>query len=284
MPPLNALKVFEAAARHVSFAKAAEELGVTPAAVSHQVKLLEAWLGAPLFIRRAQGLGLTEMGRKAMPAFAAAFDALGQAVQDLRRASPDAHLRIAALPAIAQLWLAPKLAAARMTFPRLRPSIHALEAPPDFRRELFDLAFFFVREAPPRCRIVWICDDRIFPACTPELAKQLATPADLASLPLLRDTSWTEDWDRWLSAASLQGVPTNEGPAFSLYSMAVQAALDGAGVLMAHAALVSGHMASGVLVAPFPTVVSTGLRLAVLAPEQASAEAMHLIEWLIQRG
>ena len=284
MPPLNALKAFEAAARHASFARAAEELGVTPAAVSHQVKLLEAWLGAPLFVRRAQGLGLTDLGRTATPALAAAFDALGQAVRDLRGASPDAHLGIAALPAIAQLWLAPRLAAVRKAFPRLRPSIHALEAPPDLRRELFDLAIFFVREAPPGCRMVPICDDLIFPACTPEVAQRLAAPADLASPPLLRDTSWTEDWDRWLSALALQGVPTNDGPAFSLYSMAVQAALDGAGVLMAHEALVSAHMASGALVAPFPTVVSTGLRLAILAPEQASAEAMHLIEWLIEQG
>jgi LysR family glycine cleavage system transcriptional activator len=282
MPPLNALKAFEAAARHASFARAAEELGVTPAAVSHQVKALEAWIGADLFVRRARGLGLTELGRSALPALSAAFDALGRAVQDLRGAAPRAKLDIAALPAIAQLWLAPRLSAARAAFPALRPSIHALETPPDLRRALFDFAVFYVRDAPQGCRTIRLCDDVIFPACAPAVATMLASPADLATVPLLRDTAWTGDWACWLSAASSGGFPVDEGSAFSLYSMAVQAALDGAGVLMAHAALVSLHLASGALVAPFPAVARTGLHLAILVPERTSAEAMRLIEWLAE--
>ena len=267
MPPLNALKAFEAAARHASFARAAEELGVTPAAVSHQVKALEAWLGAPLFVRRAQGLGLTDLGRSTLPAFSAAFDALGRAAQELRGAAPRASVDIAALPAIAQLWLTPRLAGARTAFPKLYPSVHAIEAPPDLRRELFDLAIFYVRDPPPGCRMIRLCDDVIFPACTPHLARTLTSPADLAAIPLLRDTSWTGDWDRWLAAASSGGFPVDEGPAFSLYSMAVQAALDGTGVLMAHEALIGTHLASGALVAPFPTVAGTGRQLAILVPE-----------------
>jgi LysR family glycine cleavage system transcriptional activator len=282
MPPLNALKAFEAAARHASFARAAEELGVTAAAVSHQVKALEAWLGAPLFVRRAQGLGLTDLGRSTMPAFSAAFDALGRAVQDLRSASPRAQVDIAALPAIAQLWLAPRLPGAREAFPTLSPSIHALETPPDLRRELFDFAIFYVRDAPAGCRMVRVCDDVIFPACAPRLGGLLASPGDLASVPLLRDTTWTSDWACWLSAASSGGIAVDKGPAFSLYSMAVQAALDGTGVLMAHEALIGGHLASGALVAPFPTVARTGCHLAILIPERPSAEAIRLIEWLVE--
>jgi LysR family glycine cleavage system transcriptional activator len=284
MPPLNALKAFEAAARHASFAAAAEELGVTPAAVSHQVKALEAWLGAPLFVRRAQGLGLSDLGRSALPAFSAAFDALGRAVQDLRGAAPRAQVAIAALPAIAQLWLAPRLAEARTTFPRLSPAIHALETPPDLRRELFDFAIFLVRDAPAGCRMVPLGDDVIFPVCTPAMARLLASPADLARVPLLRDTSWSGDWDCWLKAAGSRDLATADGPAFSLYSMAVQAALDGAGVLMAHAALVSQHIASGALAAPFAVAARSGLRLAILAPERTSAEAAGLIAWLSARG
>jgi len=195
MPPLNALKAFEAAARHASFATAAEELGVTPAAVSHRVKALEAWFGAPLFVRRAQGLSLTDLGRSSLPAFSAAFDALGRAVQDLRGASPRAQVTIAALPAIAQLWLAPRLPRARAAFPSLSPSIHALETPPDLRRELFDFAIFFVREPPAGCRMVPIGDDVIFPVCIPGIARILASPSHLAAMPLLRDTSWSGDWN-----------------------------------------------------------------------------------------
>jgi LysR family glycine cleavage system transcriptional activator len=284
MPPLNALKAFEAAARHASFARAAEELGVTPAAVSHQVKALEAWLGAPLFVRRAQGLGLTDLGRSAMHGFSAAFDALGRAVQDLRGAVPRARLDIAALPAVVQLWLAPLLAGARAAFPLLSPSVHALETPPDLRRELFDLAIFFVEDAPPGCRMVRVCEDVIFPVCTPRMARLLAVPADLAATPLLRDTTWTDDWACWLAAAAATGLPVENGPAFSLYSMAVQAALDGAGVLMAHAALIGAHLASGALVAPFPTVARPGRHLAILLPDHSSTATALLTDWLVEHG
>ncbi len=284
LPPLNALRAFEAAARHASFAKAAEELGVTAAAMSHQVKALEAWLGAKLFLRRAHGLDPTELARSSLPAFSAAFEALGRAAQLLSSASPRAPVTIAALPAIAQLWLAPRLPGAQAVLPRLTPSIHALESPPDLRRGLFDFAIFFVREAPAGCRMVPLGDDVIFPVCTPGIARTLASKSDLAARPLLRDTSWTDDWDCWLAAASLTGVPTDEGPAFSLYSMAVQAALDGAGVLLAHAALVGPHIASGALVAPFPTVARTGRRLAILAPERTSEAATHLIAWLVKHA
>jgi LysR family transcriptional regulator, glycine cleavage system transcriptional activator len=146
MPPLNALKAFEAAARHESFAKAAVELGVTPAAVSHQIKALEEWLGSALFVRHAQRLQLTVPGKSAMPAFFKAFDALGLAVQELRVAAPRVQVSIAALPSVAQLWLAPKLLALREAFPNIRASIYALEEPPNFRREPFDLALFFLTE------------------------------------------------------------------------------------------------------------------------------------------
>jgi LysR family glycine cleavage system transcriptional activator len=283
MPPLNALKAFEAAARHASFAMAAEELGVTPAAISHQVKALEAWLGVKLFARRAHGLDLTELGRSALPDFSAAFDALGSAVRDLRGAAPRAQVAIAALPSIAQLWLAPRLPGARAAFSGLSLSIHALETPPDLRRELFDLAIFLVRDSPPGCRMATISEDLIFPVCAPELARGLKCPADLACVPLLRDTSWARDWDCWLSAASSRGITASDGPAFSLYSLAVQAALDGAGVLMAHAALIDPHLASGALVAPFPMVARTGMRLAILTPERSSATAASLIAWLVAR-
>jgi LysR family glycine cleavage system transcriptional activator len=219
-----------------------------------------------------------------LPGLSAAFDALGRAVQDLRHAAPRAHIEIAALPAIAQLWLAPKLPAVQAAFPRLRPSVHALETPPDLRRALFDLAIFYVREAPAGCRMVRVSEDTIFPACAPHLAGRLTAPSDLASVPLLRDTAWADDWRCWLAAASVDGLPTEDGPAFSLYSMAVQAALDGTGVLMAHAALIGPHLASGALVAPFATVARSGMRLAILAPERPSPEAARLIEWLVDHA
>lgn len=251
MPPLNALRAFEAAARHESFAKAADELGVTPAAVSHQVKALEAWLGSALFVRHAQGLHLTEAGRAALPAFSTAFDAMGLAVQELRASAPKPQVSIAALPSIAQLWLAPRLPALRVAHPALRPSVHALEEPPDFRREPFDLAIFLTR--PGGALSSKLCDDIIFPVCAPALARQLGSPADLTSQLLLWDTTWTDDWS-------------------------------GAGVLMGHEALVSRALAAGSLVAPFPRLrVPTGLVLTILAPDCPPAQAVEVMEWLLEQ-
>lgn len=281
MPPLNALRAFEAAARHESFAKAADELGVTPAAVSHQVKALEAWLGAPLFVRHAQGLHLTDAGRAALPSFSTAFDAMGLAVQELRISAPRPQVSIAALPSIAQLWLAPRLPALRAALPALRPSIHALEEPPDFRREPFDLAIFLTRQAPAGSRAFKLCGDFIYPVCAPALARQLKTPADLAAQLLLWDTTWTGDWALWFEAAGVKGPSIESGSEFSLYSMALQAAVDGAGVLMGHEALVSRALAAGSLVAPFPQRVPTGLSLSILAPDRSPAHAAAMVDWLL---
>ncbi|MFD1987995.1 LysR family transcriptional regulator [Mesorhizobium newzealandense] len=278
------MRAFEAAARHESFAKAADELGVTPAAVSHQVKSLEAWLGSSLFVRHAQGLHLTEAGRAAVPVFSTAFDALGLAVQELRIWAPKSQVSIAALPSIAQLWLAPRLPLLRAALPALRPSIHALEEPPDFRREPFDLAIFLTSHRASGSRSFKLCDDVIFPVCTPALAEQLKTPTDLASQLLLWDTTWTGDWNLWFDSVGVKGPSIDAGSEFSLYSLALQAATDGAGVLMGHEVLVSRALASGALVAPFSQRVLSGLSLEVLAPDRPPAQAAQMIEWLLSQA
>lgn len=280
MPALNALKAFEAAARHESFAKAADELGVTAAAVSHQIKALEQWLGAPLFARHAQGLSLTHAGRRALPSFVGAFDAMGDAVQLMRSLAPQKQLSIAALPSIAQLWLGPRLPALRKTFPSVHPSIHALEEPPNFRREPFDLAIFYSDTPPPGVAGTVICDDVIFPVCAPELAAELRTPADLERVQLLFDTSWTRDWQVWLKAAGGPAVPTQSGSGFSLFSVALRAAIDGAGVLVGHEALVHDALAAGALIAPFAVKARTGASLTILYPAGASSDAKAVAEWL----
>ena len=232
-------------------------------------------------MRHTQGLHLTDSARFAIPALCSAFDALGLAVQELRIVAPRAQVSIAALPSVAQLWLAPKLPRLRAAFPGTQPSIHALEMPPNFQREPFDLAVFFVRAVPRGARSFKVCDDEIFPICTPAIAATLRSPEDLALHPLLWDTSWAGDWGCWLSAAGVAGCPVNTGPAFSLYSLAVQAALEGAGILMAHEALTVGPMASGTLVAPFTTRAATGLSLEILAPGRLPAQTTQIVDWLI---
>lgn len=252
-PSLNALRAFEASARLGGFALAAEELQVTPGAVAAQIKGLERDIGAALFHRHARGVDLTPLGRRALPGFVAAFDGLGQAVTDLRREAAPGKVHVAALPALAELWLAPKLPAIRARLPEVDISITAMEVPPNLKRVPFDLCLFYT--APGAVDRTALQQDEVLPVCTPRVAEALQRPEDLVEAVCLTDTAWAQDWSLWASTV-LPGLEfTPRGPVFSLYSLAVQEALNGAGVLMAHRSLVASHLASGALVAPFSEAV-----------------------------
>ena len=256
-PHLNALRAFEAAARLGGFAAAAEELCVTPGAISQHVKALEDWAGAPLFERRSQGVALTPFGSSAAPELTAAFDAMGAAVRNLRARSARSEVNIAALPAVAQLWLSPRLPAIRAALPDVAVSVAALEAPPNLLREPFDLCIFYGEPTgAPGERV--IADDVIFPVCAPEIAARLASPEDLKGETLLSDSAWASDWARWSAAAGGPDIAARTGPTFSLYSLAVEEAANGAGVLIGHEALVRARLKDGGLRAPFATRVRTG--------------------------
>lgn len=268
--PLNALKAFEAAARLQSFAAAAVELGVTPGAVTAQVKGLEARLGSALFRRTARGVELTAVGARALPGFVAVFDALAGAVQVLRAEAAPRIVHVATLPAIAQLWLSPRLPGLRLAAPEISVSVTAMEAPPNLKRTPYDLGIF------PGTDGLLLAEDVIFPVCSPALAARLTRPEDLADVPCLIDASWAGDWALWADAALPGRSFTPRGPVFSLYSLAVEEAAGGAGVLIGHGPLIAGHLERGVLVAPFAQRVTLprGLRLTsaqALRPGTAAA-------------
>lgn len=264
MPPLNALRAFEAAARLGSIAAAAEELSVTPGAVSQQVRQLEGWAGRALFQRQAQGVTLTQAGAAVLPALSAGFDGLGQAARQLSDLRPDTRLSIAALPAIAQLWLGPRLGEIRAAFPALTPSIYALELPPNPARALFDLSLFLLRpeEAPGAMQL---SPDLIAPVCAPEIAARLSSPADLMGETLLLDESWSADWTRWAEATGTALPELASAPRYSLYSLMVEDAKAGAGVMMGHGFLVAEALEKGTLVRPFALEVATGKALMLMA-------------------
>ncbi len=247
---MNALRAFEAAARHGSFSMAADELCVTPGAVAQHIKSLEAWTGARLFSRHAQGVHLTELGASVVTEFSEAFDRMGDAVQTLRtNAMPD-HVRIAALPSVAQLWVSPKLPAIRKCMPEVTISITAEERPPNLKREPFDLSIFF-GSAAMGSKLHSICKDAIFPVCAPSVAKQINSFDDLANHTLLHDLTWSDDWKLWLESVGESSSKAKSGPVFSLYSLAVEEAKNGAGLLIGHEPLVQYHIAKGDLIAPF---------------------------------
>jgi LysR family glycine cleavage system transcriptional activator len=265
LPPLNALRAFEAAARLGGFAQAADELGVTPAAVSQHIKTLEIWAGMKLFERRSQGVRLTPAAEALAPDFRRAFDQLGQAVADLRAVAPRKTFNIAALPCIAQLWLPSRLAALRAVLGETRISVYALEQPPNLDRDLFDLSIFFRDVASPGASgpLHIVAPDRIFPACTPDVAGEIRSPGDLGRQVLLHDESWESDWPVWAGRAGWDLPDTSLHPRYSLYSLVLAEAKSGAGVMMAHEVLVQPEIDAGLLVRPLPGHAETGKALMI---------------------
>ena len=256
-PPLNALRAFEAAARLGGFAAAAEELCVTAGAVGQQVKKLEQWVEAPLFERASQGVALTALGVEMAVEFGDVFDRLGLAVQAMRIKAKPKVVRIAALPSVAQLWLSPLLPAIRVANEGVTISITVLERAPNLQREQFDLSLFF-QEEKLGTNAIALAREEIFPVCAAVLAPQLPAMDSLSDVVCLQDVNWSDDWQKWLGHA----VPNNRlnvsGPSFSLYSLAVEEAKNGAGVLMGHSPLVDGLIACKDLMMPFKQRVETG--------------------------
>ncbi len=264
-PPLNALRAFESAARLGGFKAAAVELAVTPGAVAQHVKALEAWAGATLFERMSQGVCLTTLGKAVADDFSAAFDQLGAAVIKMRSDASPRQVRIAVLPSIAQLWLSPRLPSVRAIAADTTISITALDRPPNLLREPYDLSIFFTSDEVSGYNVE-VCRDIIFPVCSPALAVRLKQPADLAAEQFLHDTRWTGHWQHWLDeAAPGLGIdPT--GPTFSLYSLALQEAQNGAGVLIGHESLVRAGLDDGSLIAPFEQKVEMQRKLVIATP------------------
>lgn len=259
-PPLNSLRAFEAAARLGGFAQAADELSVTPGAVSQHIKSLEDWAGAPLFERRSQGVSLTPLGAAVAEQFSTAFDAMGDAVRALRTGASQSTINIAALPSVAQLWLSPRLPAIRTHLSGHKISVTALETPPNLYREMFDISIFIGKPAGLKTETI-LEKDIIYPVCCPEIADRLKTPDDLLNETWLYDALWEDDWSLWAEQVAPDLAASPNGPSYSLYSIAIEEAKNGAGVLMGHQALVEANIKDGSLVAPFGLKAYSGLSL-----------------------
>ncbi len=279
--PLNALRAFEAAARLGGFAAAAQELGVTPGAVTAHVKALETQLGAALFERTARGVELNNLGKRVLPGFMDAFDALGEAVQTLRSEAAPRTVHVATLPSIAQLWLSPRLPALREAAPGISISITAMEQPPNLKRAPHDLCLFYGEDGQGA-----LARDVIFPVCAPAMAQRLKTPADLATATCISDAAWADDWAAWAAQAMPGEGFSPRGPTYSLYTLAVAEAVNGAGLMIGHESLVSDHLRRGELVAPFEVRVTLDryLRLWSDQPLAKGSAAARVSEWLRAGG
>lgn len=266
-PPLNALRAFEAALRHESFQRAADELAVTPGAIAQQVRKLEDWAGLRLFDRNAQGVTPTAPARAVMTRLSTAFEDLTNVARTLRQSTARVPVRIAALPAIAQLWLAPRLTALRSVLPGAELSIHALDTPPSLIHGSFDIAIYPAWE--PMADSVSVAANVLGPVAAPDLAKHIRTPGDLINATLIHDSAWHQDWAYWLNRALVTTVDAARGPVFSLYSLAVDRCVAGEGVLIGHSALIGDHLAHGRLVQLFPDLTVEGPKICLSLPQGA---------------
>lgn len=284
LPYLNGIRAFEAAARRGGFAKAADELAVTPPAVSRMVKLLEERLGIALFRRRPNGLELTPAGQRYSGGLAPILDALATLTAEVMAGGAARTLTVGVGPTFAIRWLIPRLADFRAEAPDI--DVHITTggvAAPYSRNWSCGIILGTGDWAGLMAEPLFAAD--LLPVCAPALAARLKSPADLTSASLVRVQHAPEDWPRWLAATGTTASSAH-GPEFEFYGQALQAALDGVGVAMGIRPYVDDDLAAGRLVAPFELSIPKGSQWYLVHPpsrlEDQAFKVFHA--WIIKRA
>jgi LysR family glycine cleavage system transcriptional activator len=288
LPPLNAIKAFEAAARLGSFSRAAEELNVTHGAISRQIRLLEDWLGIRLFLRTSRNAVLTQAGTDLLAEAGPALDRLAAASRRLQTRAPPAEVvRVSALPTFAMRWLIPRLP----DFQRHHPGVELQIVTASTPAEQFRMDVDAVISGPSR-QAGWVgtrfLGEARLPVLSPDLMERcpLRTPADLGQHTLLHAATLRDAWPRWLAAADVSDLKPARDQVFEHFYFAIQAALEGLGVLIGPVALISDELRAGRLLAPIaePAIRTRGYF--VYAPEASSDTPSIIIlrHWLVGAG
>ena len=274
LPPLNALRAFEAAARHLNFSRAADELAVTPGAVSQQIQNLEDYVGAALFKRTPKGLLLTDAAQTALPALREAFDRLAEAASLLTAAVDGRRLTVTVAPSFAAKWLVPRLGRFEAQHPQVDVWLSAGMEVVDFASGEIDLAIRYGTGRYPGLEVVKLMSETVIPVVSPELLETnpLSEPADLANHVLLHDGSpdaddSCPDWAMWLAARGIKGVDGTRGPRFNQSSLVIEAAVGGRGVALAKRALAQADLDAGRLIAPMQIETDVDFAYFVVHPK-----------------
>ncbi|MGH7098853.1 MAG: transcriptional regulator GcvA [Stellaceae bacterium] len=294
LPPLSALRAFEAAARHLSFSEAALELNVTPAAISHQIHALEADLGVALFHRRNRAIALTPSARVLLPGLSEAFSGIRTAVRRLRAHNDTGTLNVTASPSFAAKWLVLRLHRFQAGHPEIDVRISATDEVVDLAQGDFDLAIRYGAGRYPGLLVELLLHNEVFPACSPHLIEtgpSLRTPEDLRHHALIYDQAIDRDplaptWPMWLKAAGVKDVPAAAGLSFSASHLALDAAIAGHGVVLAYSSIAAADLAAGRLVRLFslalPDLFSYFIVTAPGALERHKVRAFR--DWLLQEA
>jgi LysR family glycine cleavage system transcriptional activator len=272
LPPLNAIKAFEAAARSQSFTRAAEELNVTQGAVSHQVKALEAILGIKLFNRERQRLAITEAGREYLAVVRDALDRIAVGTDRLVQRQSSGTLTVSTSPDFAAKWLVYRLGRFAECHPEINLRVSATAHQVDFAREDVDVAVRHGEGKWPGLEVVRLCPERLFPVCSPKLIagrNRIITASDLLRFPLLRLGDWNT-WSRWFEAAGVLAGPVAHGPTLNSASMLIDAAVDGQGIALARTTLAAWDILNRRLVKPIDISLRMSNTYWIVCPEVSS--------------
>ena len=285
LPSLNALKAFEASARHESFTKAAGELFVTQGAVSHQVKALEAELGIRLFQRERQRLVITEAGRSYLEVVRDAFDRIAAGTEVLLQRQTGGVLTVSTSPDFAAKWLVHRLGRFAEAHPEIDLRVSATLHHVDFAREDVDLAVRHGDGNWPGLDVTRLCTEQLFPVCSPKLVSgrgRITTPSDVLKFPLLH-LDQRKDWAKWLEAAGVADAEVSRGPVMNRASMVIDAAVDGQGIALARTTLAAWDLLNRRLVRPFAASLRLSKAYWIICPKATAALPKIAIfrEWLL---
>jgi LysR family glycine cleavage system transcriptional activator len=288
LPPLNALKAFEAAARHQSFTRAAEELCVTQGAVSHQVKALETELGIKLFNRERQRLVITGAGRDYLAVVRDAFDRIALGTERLIQHQGSGVLTVSTSPDFAAKWLVHRLGRFAEAHPEIDLRVSATMHHVDFAREDVDLAVRHGDGNWPGHDVTRLSPEQLFAVCSPKLLigrKRLTKPADVLKFPLLHVDD-RKAWSKWLDVAGIDHAESSQGPVMNRASMAIDAAVDGQGIALGRTTLVAWDLISGRLVRPFGDALRLSKTYWIVCPKATSAlpKIVAFRDWLLQEA
>ena len=288
MPPLNAVRAFEAAARHISFSKAAKELFVTHGAISKQVAQLEDWLGTRLFHRAHSQLSLTEAGHALLEQVAPALDRIALAAEQVIQQSSTQVLRINAPPTFTMRWLIPRLSSFQRSHPGAELKLTTSTHPIRFEDQAYDMAIRgSIRPFSGMVSQAFMEED-ILPICHPDLLEKgrLREPSDLAKHTLISYDTEPVSWRDWLSANGLSEVVARKNLPFEQMYFALQAAAEGLGIVLVPLFLVADDVIAGRLCAPFGMGLTHQRQYFICSAKGAESEGIgaEFVQWLVKEG
>jgi LysR family glycine cleavage system transcriptional activator len=285
LPALRTLRIFEAAARHLNYTRAAAELHLTHGAVSHQVKALEAELGVSLFARSGKRTHLTDAGMQLAEGVRDGLDALAAAVARVRERSAGHVLTLSVLPSFAAGWLVARLGDFLTRYPGVELNLQSTPTLADFRSDGVDAAIRYGAGRWPGLVTEKLLDDEVFPVASPAFVRRhrLRQPEQLLKLPLLRTTRIT--WQPWFAAAGLPATEAQHGPSYSDAELTYQAAARGHGVALGRSSLVAERIEQGTLIAPFALRVPSANAYYLVYPESSLHKAAfaQFRDWLVHQ-